>query len=72
MPGMTLKQGNRVRFWRALDAYKIALNSPDFAGLARAGLIMHIELGGDGVPKSWKRFVRAAEREAQAKRSERT
>jgi hypothetical protein len=56
--GLTLKQVNIQAFFKALEAYKEALRERN--GVAAASLRVHSALGADGVPKSYKRFVRQA------------
>lgn len=60
MAGMTIKQMNRAQFWKALEAYKAALRKGESAAMVETSLKLHYALGGEGVPKSFKRFVTRA------------
>ena len=60
MKSMTLKQMGRRRFWMDLEAYKEALRTGK--DIVMTSLAVHIALGSDGVPKSYKSLVSRAYR----------
>lgn len=63
--GMTLKQMDRARFWKALDEYKEALRTKE--NIVWASLQVHAALNGEGIPKSYRRLVTKAFSEAGEK-----
>lgn len=61
LKGMTLKQAAKARFWDALEAYKEALRTK--TGIVPASVRIHAALG--QVPKSYRKYVTQAWRDAQ-------
>ena len=59
--GMTNKQFALARFWRALEAYKVALQSGDSHAIVATSLAIHAAKG--GVPKRLWPLVGRAFRE---------
>lgn len=60
MNGMTLKQGNRLEFFRALEEYRAALRGGVSGDIVQASMCIHAARGLDGIPRSWGRMVRDA------------